>query len=192
MAYAGQIITHPTMGVTMKFIKTHQETNGVGWEVEYIIDPGKGKEIFPHTHLHSDEWFQIIKGECNYWLDGKKKKAFAGKEIYFPAKRPHLHPWNTGKETLIMRNLVLVNSPEIANLQEIKKIEEYFEHWFHLACRGRVKKDGSPYLLQSAVFFRAIRHHMVMAKIPVFLQDLVFTPLAFAGRLKGYRRTYYE
>ena len=57
---------------------------------------------------------------------------------------------------------------------------------------GGYAKNGTPYLLQSAVFLRAIRKHVVMASIPVLLQDILMTPLAAAGKLKGYRRTYYE
>ena len=192
MAYAGQIITHPTMGVSMKFIKTHRETNGIGWEVQYSIEPGRGRETLPHTHLHSDEWFQVIQGRCEYWFDNKRKRAYPGDEIYFPAQKPHIHPWNTGSEPLLMRNIILINNPEQADPNELRKIEEYFEHWFHLANRGRVRKNGTPYLLQSAVFLRAIRKHVVMASIPVLLQDILMTPLAAAGKLKGYRRTYYE
>ena len=192
MAYAGQTITHPTLGVTMRFIKTHQETNGVGWEVEYIVDPGKGKELIPHIHLHSDEWFQVIKGQCTYERKGKQKTVGAGAEIYFPANQPHIHPWNTGSGPLVMRNIILVNEPESADPLEMKKLEDSYEHWFHLACRGKVKQDGAPYLLQSAVFLRAIRKHIITGKMSPLLQNLVFAPLAIAGRLKGYRSTYYE
>ncbi len=192
MAYAGQIIEHPTLGITMKFIKTHLETGGLGWEAEYIVNPGMGKSPLPHTHLHSDEWFQVLKGKCKYKIGGIIRKAYAGEEIYLPANKSHIHPWNYGTESLVMRNVVLVNEAESARPEEIRKLEEYFEHWFHLACRGKVKKDGTPYLLQSAVFFRSVRKHIVASKMPLIFQDILFTPLALAGKLKGYRHTYYK
>jgi len=190
MAYAGQIIQHPTMGVTIKFINTHHETNGVGWEVEYLIDPGKGRQHTPHTHLHSDEWFQVLEGQCKYWLNGKVHKAYPGQEIYFPANTPHIHPWNYCAVPLVMRNTILVNNADAADPNEMKKIEDFFEYWFDLACCGKVKKDGFPHLLQSAVFLHAIRKHIVVAKMPLMLQDMLLKPLAFAGRLKGYRRAF--
>lgn len=192
MAYAGQIITHPTLGVSIRFIKTHHETSGAGWETEYTIDAGKGKSLTPHTHLHSDEWFQIIKGQGRYILNGKERRCAQGDEIYLPAGKAHVHPWNTSNGPLIMRNIFLINEPENRNADEIKKMEDYYEHWFHLACRGRVRKNGTPYLLQSAVFLRAVRKQVVIARFPVFLQSVILTPLALAGRLAGFRRTIYE
>lgn len=192
MAYAGQIITHPNLGVTMKFIKTHQETNGVGWEVEYTIEAGKNKRTPLHTHLHSDEWFQVISGWGKYWLDGKERKCKPGDEVYLPAGQPHIHPWNNTYDPLVMRNIMLVNEPAKADAQEIRKMEEYVEHWFHLACRGLVKENGNPYLLQSAVFLKAIGNQIKLAKIPTIVQNAIVTPLALTGKLLGYKRSYYE
>ena len=192
MAYTGQIITHPGMGVTMKFIKTHQETNGVGWEVEYTLAPGKGSKFPTHTHLHSDEWFQVIAGRGRYWLNGKVYKCAPGDEIYFPAGKPHIHPWNATYDPLVMRNILLLNDPSIDAHNEVKKMEDYVEHWFHLACRGHVRKNGNPYILQSAVFMRAIGKQIRVAKIPAVLHKTLITPLAFTGRLLGYKGTYYE
>lgn len=186
MATAGQIIEHPTLGVTIKFLKTHRETSGAGWEAEYHVAPGKGRQYVPHTHLHSDEWFRVIRGQCKYWLNGKIHKAYPGQEIYFPANEPHIHPWNYCADPLVLRNTILVNPPENTDQEEIKKLEDYYERWFDLACCGKVKKDGMPHLLQSAIFLRTIRKHMVMAKMPLLLQDLLLPPLALAGKLRGY------
>jgi mannose-6-phosphate isomerase-like protein (cupin superfamily) len=180
------------MGVTMKFIKTHEETNGAGWDVEYIIEPRKGKDILPHTHLHSDEWFHVLKGHGRYWINGKEKACTEGDKLYFPAGMPHIHPWNTSNETLIMRNTIAIKDPLKADIGEVKRMEDYYEHWFHLACRGRVRKNGTPYLLQSAVFLRALRKHIVLAKIPMIVQNMLITPLAITGKLMGYKKTYYE
>lgn len=192
MAYAGQSITHPTLGITMDFIKTHKETNGIGWEVNYSIDPNSGKELKPHIHLHSDEWFQILKGSGRYVLNGKERRCEVGDEIYIPAGKPHIHPWNTGNQPLVMRNLFLINHPEKADKNEILKMEEYYEHWFHLACRGRVKEDGSPYFLQSAVFLNAMRKQLEFKAIPKFIQNMILSPLAIAGKLMGYTHSAYE
>jgi len=186
MARAGQTIEHPTLGVNIRFIKTHRETDGIGWEAEYTIAPGKGRQYTPHTHLRSDEWFRVIKGQCKYWLNGKIYKAYAGDEIYFPANIPHIHPWNYCDIQLVLHNTILINNTEKKHPEEIRKLEEYYENWFSLACCGKVRKDGMPKLLQSAVLLRTIRKHVVMAKLPVLLQDIIMPPLALAGRLKGY------
>lgn len=192
MAYAGQTITHPSLGTTVRFTKTHKETNGLGWEAEYYIEPKKEKAKEAHIHLHSDEWFIVLQGQCKYHLDGKTYKAVAGDEIFLPAGKPHIHPWNTGKNKLIMRNVMLMVDGEKNDKEQIKMIEDYMEHWFFLASRGQVRKDGKPYTLQSAVFFEAIKNQIVTATIPMFLQKICIAPLAFAGRLKGYTRAVYE
>ncbi len=192
MAYAGQIITHPSLGLTIRFLKTHLETAGLGWEAEYTIETGRHKRMLPHTHIHSDEWFQVLQGECRFRLNGKTYKARRGSEIYLPAGQSHTHPWNIGKQALVMRNIMLLNAPNQTDHGEIKRIEEYLEHWFHLACRGQVKKDGNPYLLQSAVFFEALKKQLVFGSFPPLLQDIVLKPLSIVGKWKGYRRTYYE
>ena len=87
---------------------------------------------------------------------------------------------------------MLVNEPAKADAQEIRKMEEYVEHWFHLACRGLVKENGNPYLLQSAVFLKAIGNQIKLAKIPTIVQNAIVTPLALTGKLLGYKRSYYE
>lgn len=180
------------MGASIHFIKTHTETNGLGWEAEYRIEPAREKAKEIHLHLHSDEWFQVKAGQCKYMLNGKVHKAVAGDEIYLPAGKPHIHPWNTGKNVLVMRNILLVTDEDLRNTEEVKKIEDYIEHWFFLASRGQVRKDGKPYLLQSAVFFKAIQKHIINSKLPPLLHNLFITPLAIIGRLKGYTRAVYE
>jgi mannose-6-phosphate isomerase-like protein (cupin superfamily) len=192
MAYAGQTITHPTLGVSIKFLKTHRETNGTGWEVEYMLEPGSGKEVLPHTHLHSDEWFTVIQGKGRFWLNGRERNISPGDQVYLPAGKPHIHPWNTGKEKLVMRNYVMYNDPVPNWTEDIKKMEDTYEHWFHLAHRGKVRKNGAPYLLQSAIFFRALRRQIILSRVPVVLQDVLLTPLALTGKLLGYKSSVYQ
>jgi mannose-6-phosphate isomerase-like protein (cupin superfamily) len=191
MAYAGQIITHPGLGVSIQFIKTHHETNGSCWVADYSIEAGGGKELIPHMHLHSDEWFRVLKGRGRYWLNGKVRDVLPGDEIYLPAEKPHLHPWNTGTGPLVMRNFV-VPVDTGADPEGLRQMEDYIEHWFHLAYRGQVRKDGIPYLLQSAVLLKSISKQLVLTKIPVFIQKLILAPLALTGKLMGYKSTIYQ
>src|SRR5947207_1799053 len=121
MIKAGDSIYNPVLGMTMKFIKTHAETNGTGWETQITKEIGKGKDRMSHCHINSTETFKILRGAGRYWFNGAEKDVKAGDEIFFPAKIPHIHPWNTGTTELVMENIVTSDGSQKPDAGAIEK-----------------------------------------------------------------------
>jgi mannose-6-phosphate isomerase-like protein (cupin superfamily) len=190
MAKAGQILDNPVSGMRMEFVTTANESGGRGWEVIYTVQPGWGKEVFPHTHIKSNERFEILEGSGRFSLNNKEYNTKAGDIIEMPMLVPHQHPWNTGSAPLKMRNIVEMDKNREPDLEGQRAIESMFVNLFGLARDGKVNKKGEPNLFQVALFLKSVRSNVVLPNIPVPLQAGLFAPLAYTGKLLGYKTSY--
>lgn len=77
------------LGIPM-VIRIHgRDTGGVVSAVESHDVPGGGPP--PHIHSREDETFQVIEGEYEFMVDGKKFVAKKGTTIFAPRGLPHTY-----------------------------------------------------------------------------------------------------
>src|SRR2546423_3655198 len=105
MATAGQVFENPVTGERMLFVKTGYETNGTILEIEFFIRPGSGRGLAAHFHPYFDERIEVIAGTARYKLGNIELPTQAGELLMLPENVPHIHPWNTGNNTLHTRKI---------------------------------------------------------------------------------------
>ena len=175
MAKRGDVLEHPVTRERITFLKTVEETNGEYALLDLRVKP-HGFVAAPHVHPRLQETFEIRKGTFTFVIDGEKREVGSGEGATVQAGAPHAW-WNSGDEEGVA---VLEFRPAL-------KAEEFFETFFGLAEDGKVSpKTGLPNLLWLAVIFHSYRDFIYIAKPPLPVQRVIFTPLATVGRLLGY------
>jgi mannose-6-phosphate isomerase-like protein (cupin superfamily) len=179
MARKGDVIEHPVTGERITFLVTGEETGGEYYRNELRVKP-RGFVADPHVHPKMEETFAIISREFTFVVDGEKRKLGAAEGATVPAGTPHTW-WNSGDDEGVA----------IVEFRPAVKVEEFFETFFGLTQDGKVSpKTGLPNALWLAAIFHAYRDFAYIAKPPLLLQRIAFTPLAAVARLLGYRTPY--
>ncbi len=187
MAVAGQSIENPVTGQRILFLTSARENGGTRWEVEWFIQPHRGR--FPPAHMHPafPERFEILAGSARYRVGRQEYAVRAGEVITLPAGIGHLHPWSVSDQELHMRQTFRL--PQ-ANLQGLQATEGFFETLFGLARDGKVGRNGLPNLLQFLVLAHSGSPLTYAPDIPIQVQEISVGAMAALGRLLGYRARY--
>lgn len=179
MAKAGDVFEHPVTGEKIAFRATARDTGGALIRADFYVQPG-GFVAAEHIHPQQEESFEVLAGTLRGRIAGMEVATGPGERLVVPVGSPHVW-WNSGDGEL---HVLVEMRPALA-------IENFFESFFGLAQAGKVSaKTGLPNLVQLAVLMRAYRAELVLARPPQPVQALLFGPLAFLGRLLGYRREY--
>ncbi len=187
MAKTGQTIANPVTGQRILFLTSAKENGGTRWEVEWFIEPHKGK--FPPAHVHPtfSERFEILAGLARYQLAGKESSAKSGETVVIPAAAPHINPWSASDAELHMRHVFEVSPP---NLKMLSAAEVFFEQMFGLARAGKVNQDGLPHLFQFVVLAHMAEPAAYQPGIPIGIQKIILGALAGVGHWLGYQARY--
>lgn len=178
MAHAGDVLEHPVTGERIQWRQVADDTAGGVLQADIWIKPG-GFIAAAHIHPEQDEHFEILAGTATFLLDGSERSAEVGASFTVPAGHPH-NWWNSGTDEV----------HAVVEFRPALRTEVFFETFFGLAKAGKVNAKGLPNLLQMAVILRAFAPEIRLAKPPRAVQTLAFAPLAFIGRLLGYRASY--
>lgn len=187
MLQPGDVIENPVLGLRAIITETDVETAGVGYTVENIFQPHCGRDP-DHVHLQWDETFAVITGTARYVLDGVPGVMQAGDQLFIPAGKGHINPWNDSETVLHIRQIIRFPDADPARIQAL------LGSWatLHgLARDGKVNQQGMPNPLQFALSFRTLLlHGNYFTKIPIGVQQAIFAALAGMGRLAGYQPSY--
>jgi hypothetical protein len=93
---------------------------------------------------------------------------------------PHSQ-WNAGSTPM---RILYEHRPALTSA------EVFFETQFGLSREGKLTDDGGIRLLQAAVLLEEVSDFIRPASPPVWLQKLVFPPLAVLGRKRGFQARY--
>ena len=180
MAKSGDVIEHPVTGEMLTFLETAEDTAGEYATHELRVKP-HGFVAAPHIHPKIEESFEIHSGTFTFVVDGEERQVGAGESATIPMGTPHAW-WNAGEEEGVAT----------VEFRPALKSGEFFESFFGLAMDGKVSpKTGLPGLMWLALIFRHYGEdfaYIVQPPLPV--QRAIFTPLAAAARLLGYRMPY--
>jgi mannose-6-phosphate isomerase-like protein (cupin superfamily) len=190
MFQTGDLVDNPVTGQRILICKTERDTDGAYVEVEYFHRPFAGKNYSPrHFHPTWTERFEILSGLARYRLGPDEVIAQPGEVLAFPARVPHMHPWNAGREELHVRQTTIPPRPDLEGLTATMAA---IETLMHLAQQGKVNRDGLPNTLQLAVLLRSMQPNTYLAGLPVAAQRSLFSLLAGLGQAAGYQASYNE
>jgi mannose-6-phosphate isomerase-like protein (cupin superfamily) len=188
MIKAGSVFENPQSGLRVIMLKTQVETNGNGFQAEFFMRPHSGQDFPAHYHLWWDEKFEILAGTCAYIVDNIQHTAKAGDIVTLPAKKSHIHPWNTGNTEL---HMIQTDTFEHASSDAVIDTLNTISTQYGLARDGKVGKDGKPNLLQLAVMIqKLLKHGGYLAGTPPVVQQFLFGVLGTVGRAMGYKASY--
>lgn len=174
MARAGDLLTNPVTGQTLRFVRTAADTGGALLEMESTWTPG-GREPPEHFHPRQAERFTVLAGTVRVRLGGALRDLRAGDALDVPAGARHAM-WNPSND--LSATVRWETRPALTT-------ERMFEAMFGLATRGAVDARGVPGLLDLAVLLRRHRGEFRLSRPTPAVQAIVFGALAPVGRLLG-------
>ncbi len=81
------IARYSALGDELIVLQGGKQTAGKFMSAILITSPGGGPP--PHVHDREDEWFVLIEGRIEFWLDGVWTEAKPGQCAYLPKGTPH-------------------------------------------------------------------------------------------------------
>ncbi len=178
MARSGDVVENRVTRERIVWRKVARDTGGELLQADLSVGAG-GFVAAEHVHPKQEERFEVLAGMLQLRLDGKEKTMRAGEVAVVPAGRPHLW-WNGGDGELHV----------VFELRPALRTEIFFETFFGLAKDGKTNRKGLPNPLQLAVLAREYADEIHLARPPLVVQKVLFSPLAMLGRLLGYRGWY--
>ncbi|MGF1470647.1 MAG: cupin domain-containing protein [Rubrobacteraceae bacterium] len=177
MARAGKEIASPT--TRLVFEETAADTGGERLRFEQFVRGGN-PEVSEHTHSLHEERFLVRSGRMGVRVAGSERVLGPGEEVTVPPGTPHTF-WNAGDEEL----------HHVVEFRPAGNMEVFFETVFGLQREGKFPVEGekrAPNLFQGALILT--EYDFSVAGMPIPVQKMIFRPLAFVGRLLGYRARY--
>ncbi|MGH3145496.1 MAG: cupin domain-containing protein [Rubrobacter sp.] len=177
VAYPGKVIESPTTRLVFK--QTAQDTDGELLRFEQVVK-ARTPEVQEHRHPRQEERFVVLAGRMGVRAAGDKKVLGPGEEVTVPRDTPHTF-WNAGDEEL----------HHVVELRPALNMESFFETIFGLQREGKFPVEGEkrpPNPFQGALIVTEYENYLARPPVPV--QKALFPPLAFIGRLFGYRASY--
>lgn len=177
MVKSGDIIESIPTGERVIFRKTAAETDGSCVEFDLFVAPD-GRPGAPHTHLTSQEKFEVLAGSITFYKEGEPQELQTGDTIIIPAGTPHDFK-NLGGREVHMRGWV----------EPPHHFEDLMETFFALSAMGKTDKDGRPSLLQTVAILYRLRREYRVEIVPYWVQRFIFPILAMLARARGYTST---
>jgi quercetin dioxygenase-like cupin family protein len=178
----GTEIESPQTGERLIFRSTEESSNGELFQAELISQP-VGYTVREHIHPNQEEQFEVLEGEFGIKIgDDEVRVAQVGERLMCPVGVPHSQ-WNAGDGQMRM---LYEHRPALG------AAEVFFETYFGLSRDGKLKRNGDPKLLQSAVFLPEVADFLRPTFPPLGIQDSLFRTLAPLARRLGYRARYPE
>lgn len=174
MAYPGKVIESPDTRLVFK--ETSADTDGELLRFEQFVQPHHAP-VPAHIHGRQEERFVVLSGRMGVKAGERERFLGAGEEIVVPSGTPHTF-WNAGEEIL----------HHAVELKPALKSEAFFETVFGLQRDGVLVpgKLNTPLVMAPVV----VEYENWVTGPPVWLQRLLFPPLALLGRLFGYGSSY--
>jgi quercetin dioxygenase-like cupin family protein len=181
MVKAGDEIVNEVTGLRTVFRKTTEDTNGELLQVDWIGNPGwtAGPK---HVHRKQLERFTVVSGALGVHVDGAERVYGPGEVAEAPAGSVHT-AWNAGEGGEKVHALV--------EFEPALRSEVPLETLAGLARDGKVNGAGVPKNpFRLALLVHDYEDELHLASPPLGVQRAIFGPLAFIGRLLGYRAEY--
>ena len=171
-------IDNPVTSENIRFLKRSADTGGELLAFELTVGP-HGFVAAPHIHGVQEERFRVESGTICFRIGSRESSATTGESLVVPPGTPHAW-WNPSDEPARV----------LVEFRPALRTETFFRQFFGLARDGKVNSKGLPRPLQLAVTALEFQREVRLARPPLFVQRVLFTPLALLGRLRGHRSHY--
>ena len=181
MIAIGTTIVSPQTGEQLTFLSTRDSSGGRLFRAELVVQPGS-YVVRSHIHPLQEERFVVLEGSYGWRIGKETGVAGPGTTLVCPRGVPHSQ-WNAGD---VPMRIYYEHRPALTSA------EVFFETQFGLSRDGKLSATGEIRLLQGAVLLEAVGDFIHPASPPLWVQRLLFGPLAVVGRWCGYRARYPE
>ncbi len=179
MIPVGTTIESPQTGERLTFRSTRESSHGELFQAELLVQPGP-YVVKSHVHPKQEERFVVLEGKYGWKIGDQSGVAGPGETLVCPIGVPHSQ-WNAGDQPM---RIYYEHRPAL------ESAELFFETQFGLSREGKLAPNGDIALLQAAVLVMEVGDFIRPAAPPIWLQNIVFPPIAMLGRLLGYRPRY--
>jgi quercetin dioxygenase-like cupin family protein len=173
MVRAGDTLTNPATGQTLRFLRTAADTAGALLEIEATWAP-RGAEPPEHYHPRQAERFTVLAGALRVRVAGAERELRAGDTLDLAARVPH-SMWNAG------------DAPAVARWETRPALgtERLFASLHAFAAAGAVDARGVPPLLDLAVLVPRHWGEVRLTRPAPAVQRVVFGVLGPLARALG-------
>jgi quercetin dioxygenase-like cupin family protein len=169
---AFRAFSNPATGETIQFLAPQLAGEDI---VRFRWQSRPGGSIPEHVHAHQQERFSLSEGEAHFTVDGEPRVLRAGETIVIPPGVPHAES-NPGP----------VAAVGVVELRPALRSRQFYEALGGLAAEGKLRSSGAPRNpLQLGATFWHFRREIRVTSPPVWLQNVVFLPLAAVARCCG-------
>jgi mannose-6-phosphate isomerase-like protein (cupin superfamily) len=135
--------------------------------------------VAPHYHPSLVERFRVLKGRLGVLLDGREQTLDPGADVTIPPRTVHDF-WNVADGV----------TEVLVDVRPGRRFELMIGTLFGLANDGKTNEKGMPGPLQLAAIAHEFRDIVRFTKPPEAIQRVVFRPLTWIARARGYRGWY--
>jgi mannose-6-phosphate isomerase-like protein (cupin superfamily) len=175
MARSGEQIDNPIVGLSLRFVKTADDTDNELLEMEATYEPSSAEPVV-HFHPKQTEHFEVLEGVLHARIKGEERELRTGDTLEIERGVPHAM-WNEGPAQARIR----------WQTRPALRTERFFETTFRLAREGKTNDKGLPEPLQLAVIASEYRDEFRTTSPPQAIQSVVVPVLGSLGRLLGRR-----
>lgn len=130
---SSRIIDNPVTGERVTFIETSEDAGGARTIADVEVGPGGG--VPTHRHAHHDERIEVLDGEIEVTLDGKKQRLSTGQYVVIPKGQTHTWRNPSRERRAKFRGSMNPGHPGF---------ERFLKVLFGLARDGQVRANGFP------------------------------------------------
>jgi Cupin domain len=165
-------------GETFVFAEGDGGSDKCGFDVILEHGGSGGGNALVHVHPVASETFTVKSGRLAVVMRGFEQIAEPGKSITIPAGAPHYFR-NADAGRTEARVEFAPAQQHLGFFRNFATLTEKRPEWF--------SPKGDPHLLLIALVLHTYRDHLYLARIPIFVQKLLFAALSPLARLRGYR-----
>lgn len=190
MAKQSDSYFNPATKTRLVFVTTAESSGGTELAIDWFVPPGERLAAMPHCHGGPDgiaiEHFDLLEGSAGCSIAGVRHEAKAPHTFTVPTHTPHVHPWNTGRATLHVRQRI---TPPAPSFEILAGVERFFETLTALSQQGRANRRGDIYNpLQGALLLTSTSFPVTyVAYVPLGLQAAVLGGMSKLAKRLGYR-----
>lgn len=147
---------------------------------DVVLEPGGsgGGNALPHVHPLAEERFDVRSGRIAVTIDGAERQVGPGETALVPRGAAHFFR-NAGDGVAEMTISFSPAQNQARFFLNFAMTAERHPEWF--------SAKGDPNLLLIALVLHRYRDHLYLARLPIWLQRVVFALLAPVARWRGYR-----
>jgi quercetin dioxygenase-like cupin family protein len=178
LSHRGDVVVNRLTGERAVVLVGTGDERGDRLAAHVFLQP-TGRVVAPHYHPSLVERFRVLKGRLGVLLDAHEQRLDPGADVTIPPRTVHDF-WNVADGV----------TEVLVEVRPGRRFELMIGTLFGLANDGKTNEKGLPGPLQLAAIAHEFRDIVRFTKPPEAIQRVVFAPLVWIARARGYRGWY--